>query len=175
MSEYRIVRDRSKELETMYRKVVGKDNQHFPELQLLRFLFTYRQGKPEWTKDNLIVYAQVRKLPPRERDVYLFDVELRVWKEGWDEMSPKQKRRTIWHELRHIQVDLDEDFKPHLDSENRIKFYLAPHDIVIKTFKDEIEKFGLNPIDKQPIELLSKHMGDKITIRKKAKRKVRQA
>lgn len=158
MAEFRIIRDTSHELQSMYRKVVGEDHKNFPELNLLRFLFTWREGKPEWSKDNQVIMAQVKKLPPRERDVYLFDIELRVWYDGYQEMNHKQKRRTIWHELRHVQVDLDEDFKPTLDSENRIRFHLAPHDIVIRTFADEVEKFGVNPQDKHPIQLLNHHL-----------------
>lgn len=109
----------------------------------LRFLFTWRLGDPEYDKESVPIIASVRKLPTRERDIYGNDVELRFNLDAWQRMSDKQRYRAIFHELLHIQIELDEHMRVIGDDDGRVVFHLANHDVLIRTFKEELELFGL--------------------------------
>ena len=136
---------------------VMKDHKKFRILTRLRFLFIWRIGEPEFdNKDGGMIVASVRKLPTRERDMYRKDIELRVNYDHWQEMSESQRYRTIFHELSHVEIEVDEGFEVVLDEDERIKFHTKGHDIVIKSFKEEIEIFGLDPEWTRQVVELSK-------------------
>jgi len=120
-------------------------NQEYNILKNLNFLLVWREGKPAKDGDGGNIAAQVRVLPNRLRDLFGFDVEIEVCKDIWDRVDLKWKIRLLWHELRHFYVEVDEDTNlPVKDKENRIAVSIVPHDLVIRTFKDEIIKFGVD-------------------------------
>jgi hypothetical protein len=138
---------------------VMKDHKKFRILAQLRFLFVWRVGDPEYdNKDGGMIAASVHKLPSRMRDLFKKDIELRVNYEYWDEMSESQRYRTIFHELSHVQIELDANFEVVLDDDERIKFRIVGHDIVMKTFQAEIDLFGLPPEYTRQVVELGKHV-----------------
>lgn len=151
-----IVRDRKKILKKVANKWI-KSEEEFHILKKLNILFTWRLGEtPEYNDEGLPLAAITKKLPPRERDVYGYDVEIRVFKDSWRRKNKKKQRITIWHELKHIDVEQGENFKPNRDDDGRILFNLRKHDVFVATFEDEIKKFGLQGRDVSDATILSK-------------------
>lgn len=138
-----IVKDRKGELEKVAKRVIKK-NKEFHILKKLNILYVWRLGDmPLYDDEGRAVAAQTKKLANRERDVYGYDVEIQVFKQSWRRRSKKGKYKLMYHELRHIEVEQDEEFKPNRDDDGRIVFKIVPHDVVITAFESEIKKFGL--------------------------------
>ena len=136
-------RDESGELEKYVVQCI-KNEVSLVAIQHIRFLYVWYIGEsPELDEEKMWVMASVRKLPVRERDVFGVDVELKMNRSLWEDSTTEQKKRTIWHELKHIYVHLDESMNIEYDNDGRISFHMARHDVVIKTFEEELEKFGL--------------------------------
>lgn len=131
-----------------------------PELGVLRFLTTWRYK--EKLDDGKVVEAEVFKMSPRDRDIFGYDVRLEIYSQTWHEMSKIEKIQTLYHELRHVQLNysgVDEDGKPvdvKLDKQGRISFKIVPHDIDFRRFHDELDLFGLMGSEKELITHLYK-------------------
>lgn len=135
--------DESGDLKKMVLRVM-RDHKKLRVITNLRFLFTWRLGDPEYdSKEGSVIIASVRKLPTRERDIYGKDAELRFNLDAWQRMSDKQRYRAVFHELLHVTVELDEHINIVGDEDGRVKFTLASHDVLIRTFKEELELYGL--------------------------------
>lgn len=147
-----LVRDSSEVLGKLARKVFKKE---FPILKRLNFLFLWKLGEPDWDDEGFPIAASARKLPVRERDIYGYDVEVKVFRDGWRKRGKKSRYRLIYHELRHVHIEVNEDFKVLRDKDGRVKFQVVPHDVVVRTFEDEIKKFGINPRDVRAAQTLS--------------------
>jgi hypothetical protein len=134
---------------------VMQDHKKFRILTQLRFIFTWRVGEPEFDKkDGGMIIALVRKVPGWARDILKKDIELRVNFEQWWAMSDSRRYRLIFHELSHIKLEIDEEFKVVLDDDERPKFHITGHDLIIKTFVEEVELFGVPPeYTRQVVEL----------------------
>lgn len=136
-----------------------------------RFIFTFR-NKPIYDDDGNEIAAQARKVANRERDLYGVDFEICVYEELWNELSETGKERLVYHELLHcaVEMELDEDEEetgnPAYDSEGRVSVYLVPHDIVIKTFKKEIETFGLYGSDIGTAKFMALHYKNLVSKKK---------
>ncbi len=151
-----IVRDESGQLKNLAVQVV-KETPEFVPLKQLRFLYTWWVGEePEKDPERSWVAGSVRKLPTRERDLYKRDVEFRVNRDMWEGGIPDWRYRLVWHELCHISVDIDEDLNIMLDDDGRVRFMMRPHDVVIKTFAQELDKFGLDPGLVYPAQTVTK-------------------
>ncbi len=151
-----VIRDETGVLKKLAELVV-KDTQEFTQLKQLRFIYTWYVGEePEKDYEKQYIVASVRKLPTRERDLYKRDVEFRVNRDLWQNANDESHYRTVWHELCHIHVKVDEDFNIVLDDDGRVAFSLLSHDVVIKTFSVELDKFGLPPDLVHPSSLVSK-------------------
>lgn len=131
-----------------------------PELGILRFLTTWRYK--EKLDDGKVVEAEVFKMSPRDRDIFGYDVRLEIYSQTWHEMSKAEKIQTLYHELRHIQLNysgVDEEGNPadvKLDKQGRISFKIVPHDIDFRRFHDELDLFGLLGDEKELITHLYK-------------------
>lgn len=102
----------------------------------------------EWDRsEGRAILAMTTKEGARNRDLYGVDFRLTVAHNLWVELSKKQRARLIWHELSHMTIEYDEDGVPLRDNEGRIKLFIEPHDLVVRTFKDEVSQFGLKSDD----------------------------
>lgn len=150
------VQDKKGELAKIARKVL-RQNKSFRVLKKIEILWVWRLGEtPRYDDEGNLVAAQTRKLPNRERDLYGFDVEVEVFKQTWRKRGMKAKRRLIYHELRHIEVEVGENFKVNYDDDGRIIINIVPHDVYVATFEDEIKKYGLAGHDVNQALVLSK-------------------
>jgi len=142
MSEY--YRDKTGKLDEVMEEV--KEN-YFPELEIAKFLYTFRT-KIKHDDEGYVVAGEARKLSVRERDLYNYDFEICIYHPTWSKYTKKQRKRLCWHELYHCRVRFelddmgDETNEPIKDKENRISIRLQKHDIVLKTFFDELVEFG---------------------------------
>jgi len=154
-----IIKDRKGELEKIARKLINhsKYKKDFQVLPSLRFLFTWRLGDtPEYDKEGQALAATTHKLSTRERDVYRKDVEIRVFKDSWRKRGKRAKKRLMWHELYHIDVEQGENFKVNRDDDGRVIFELRKHDVRVNTFEKEVKLFGISANDVSDAVVLSK-------------------
>lgn len=114
---------------------------HFRDLSRLRFLFVWR-SEPRKSEEGEIIAAQAVRLPPQWRDIVGCDVEIEVARPIWKELSKNEKRRLIWHEINHVAIVYDDSGLPKRDGANRIRILLRRHDLNVRTFLDEIKRFG---------------------------------
>ena len=151
-----VIRDETGVVKKVAQQIV-KDTPEFQTIKQLKFIFTWWVGEePEKDQEKTYITASVRKLPARERDLYNKDVEFRVNKDLWENANAETRYRIVWHELCHVHVHTDEDFNIELDQDGRVSFSLLSHDVVIKTFSVELDKFGLPPDLVYPSSLVSK-------------------
>lgn len=151
-----VVKDRKKILKKVADQWIKKEKD-FRILKKISILYVWRLGEtPRYDDESRPVAARTRLLPARERDVYGYDVEIEVFKDSWRRKNKKKQRRLIWHELKHIDVEQGENFKPNRDDDGRIIIKLRNHDIVITTFEDEVDKFGLSGRDVSDATTLAK-------------------
>jgi hypothetical protein len=141
-------------------KVDNIDITTFWDLRHLKFLMTWRD-EPRKDDEKRICAARVRVLSPELRDLFGKDVHIEVCETIWQELSDRWKRRVVKHELRHIKITFDEDAfndngqrVPKCDKEGRLKVSTEPHDLVIRTFEDDIAEWGLSQSEVDLIERL---------------------
>lgn len=121
-------------------KIISQD---FPQLKCLNILYVFR-GKPKNADDGMITAGEVRILPAKIQDLYHYNAEIELARPIWEAMNLSQRKRLIWHELRHLKVEMGEDDKtPATDKDGRISCYCEDHDLVMRTFSQELRQFGL--------------------------------
>ncbi len=151
-----VVKDKKKVLKALANDLI-RTKKRFRVLKEIKILYVWRLGDvPEYDDEGRAILAMTRKLPPRERDIYGYDVEIRVWRDGWKRRSKSSQRRVIWHELYHIEVEQGENFSVNRDDDGRAIFRIRPHDVVITTFEDELKRFGLPGRDVNDATILSR-------------------
>ena len=137
--------DDTEEIRLVFDAVINDYPDDFEFLaKYAKFQFTFRE-KPTYDEDGQPIAATAMRLSNRERDLYGADFEICCHKETWDYYNEDMKERLIFHELLHCQVAHDEEDEeiPAYDNDGRVYIYCVPHDIITKTFKREIEEFGL--------------------------------
>lgn len=117
--------------------------QDFELLEEIRFLCVWRLNEPEYDKDGLPVEGMARKLPTRERDIYGYDVEIRIHQDSWKSKSTEQRRRLLFRILLSIHVEQDEELAVLRDEDGRIVFRIDPPDVVVKAYSRELEEYGV--------------------------------
>lgn len=146
--------EKSGDVERIFNSVIEKYEDEFGFLtENAIFQFTTRET-PTYDEDANPIAATAQKLSNRERDLYGSDFEICVYWEYWESLTDSQKERLIYHELLHCYVDVDEEDEtyPKYDKDERVVIGIVPHDLVVKTFKAEIEEFGLSSGDLQLAE-----------------------
>jgi hypothetical protein len=138
----------------------------------LRFLCIWRLD-PKFD-DGKLIMAEVSKMSNRDRDIYGSDVRLEVDKTTWDTLSKEDKIKVIDHELMHIALERvgelpegheengpedDRDFK--YDKDGRLCFYMLPHDLDIRRFRDELMRYGLSEEENEIRKFLNKVFKEK--------------
>jgi len=149
-------RDESGELFAIAKKIVkSPKNTKFHPLKNIRILFTWRD-EPRKDDEGRPVAARASRLSPQMRDLLGKDAMIEVYEEVWRRMNAKWKERLIKHELRHIEVVMDEESgEPKTDKEGRIKIEIVPHDVVIKTFQAEVNEYGISTTDMPTVQFLA--------------------
>ena len=121
-----------------------KEEPDYAPLKHLNILFVWKEGKPSTDEDSRPIVACATVLPKKIRDLFGFDVSVEVNEDIWTRLTSDWKYRVCWHELRHFSVEMDEEtHQPIRDKDGRILVHTKSHNIVVKTFKEEIEKFGV--------------------------------
>jgi hypothetical protein len=121
-------------------------NEHFPHLKTIKILYVFR-AKAKPGEDGTVIAGMARVLPTKLQDLWGYQAEIELALPVWNAMSASRKRRLLWHELRHLQVELDDDEKPIEDKEGRVALHCDDHDVHIRTFSDELRMFGLEKSD----------------------------
>lgn len=174
----RFYKDKTGELENLFRKVMKKE---CPHLKILRYVYIWREGE-SLDDEGIPIAASVRKLPNRDRDVFHRDVAMEVDKDIWADLTKEARYKLAHHELLHLRltfveppededaVDLS-DYEVKRDSNDRLSFYVENHDIVIKKFKKELAQYGLTKAENQIRKFLnSVHKAHKGKTFKRSKR-----
>ncbi len=164
-------RDTHKSLEEIFEKVKKK---YHPRLEPVSILYTFRSD-PKFDDEDRLVGAEARKLSNRERDLYRFDFEICVHEDTWNSLGNKSKRQLAWHELNHCKVIYETDDTgtetqtPDRDKAGRIQIKLVTHDVVVTTFREELDIFGPFPGDAKTFLGIYTYVKDnKKKVRKKA-------
>lgn len=146
--------DQSNKLSKAVQHVIDKHHDLLNSAEL-KFIYVWRlEPKME---DGKLIIASVNKLSNRDRDVFGVDVRLEVDKAAWKLLSKEDKIKVLDHELMHIYMERDgeleegveenspedtRDFK--YDKDGRVCFYMVPHDLDIRRFKEEMMRYGLS-------------------------------
>lgn len=130
-------------------------NEHFPHLKQVKILYCFR-NKPRNGDDGTIIAGMARVLPAKLQDLWGYQAEIELARPVWEAMSTSRKRRLLWHELRHLQVEIDDEENPIEDKDGRVSLYCDDHDVHIKTFSDELRLFGLEKSDIKVLRTLYK-------------------
>lgn len=93
-------KDKTGELDKAVRYIIRKFR---PDLDALEFICVWRDK--EKIVDGKLVLAEVMKLSNKNRDIFGYDVMLEVDENAWASMSTPEKKKLIFHELQHIQLD----------------------------------------------------------------------
>ena len=137
------------DVERIFTRVIEKYEDDFSFLaENAVFQFTTRETAT-YDEDGQTIAATAQRLSNRERDLYGSDFEICVYLDYWETLTDAQKERLIYHELLHCWIAEDEESPgyPAFDRDNRIVIGITPHDLVVKTFRAEIEQFGLDNSD----------------------------
>jgi hypothetical protein len=153
------IKDSSGKLEDIANKIIKKE----PEYSLLKhlnILYIWREGKPRKDDGGNFIAAEVSILSKKINDIFNYDVQVEVCQDIWDKLSPSWRTRLLWHELYHIYVESEEDDSgkliPLKDPDGRIILRLNPHDISLKTFRAEIDKFGIDVGEINTLKFIAK-------------------
>jgi len=131
----------------------------FKQLKDIDILFCFR-SEPDFDSDGGVILAKASKLGNKSRDVFGYAFMIVVAHDLWREMSKRKKLQLMWHELNHLQITYDEDGTPITDAEGRVKIWLLKHDLVVRSFTSEIEKFGLSAEELPTAKFLSRAYRD---------------
>lgn len=122
----------------------------FWDLRHLKFLMTMRD-EPRKDEEKRIAAARVKVLSPELRDLFGKDIHIEVCEPIWSDLDARWRYRVIKHELRHVRITFDDEAfgetgerVPKTDKEGRIKASVEPHDLVLRTFEDDISEWGLS-------------------------------
>ena len=161
-------KDKTGELDNVSEAVRKK---HFPKLKYASINHIFRTV---FKKDDegRIVIGEAKKLTNRERDLYKYDFEICIHKETWEKASDKMRRRLMWHELNHLVVKYKFQIdKPMVDKAGRLMISLRRHDLVIRTFEEELVLFGPMKGEKEAIKKIYKDIRDQRNERSGIKRR----
>jgi hypothetical protein len=136
-------RDRTGELDKYVRYWLKNEPMFRPLLVHKVKILTCFRDEHEMDKDGMAVFGKTSKLGSKARDLYGYDFMLTFAFDLWQASTRVQKKRVVWHELYHCGLITDDEGAPKTDAEGRTCLYIQPHDVVVKSFQDEIEKFGL--------------------------------
>jgi hypothetical protein len=134
----RYEKDKSKKLNVLFEDVRVK---YFPNLDQAKFNYVFRTTFKKDDEGRLVI-GEAQKLSTRERDLYGYDFQICVHKKTWLSAEKTEKIRIAWHELNHCMVIYDGRTQPKRDRAGRINISMRPHDIVLKTFQEELKIFG---------------------------------
>jgi len=158
-------RDPTKELNNYFE---ASRQKYFPDIASANINYIFRTVQ-EKDDEGRVVVGSARKLPNKDRDLYGYDFEICIHKDTWKNASKKYKKRIAYHELRHLHVKFKFKIKePMVDTAGRIKIALNQHNLVIRTFIEELEIFGPTFDQKEAIEMVEKYLKGK---KKKIKRR----
>jgi hypothetical protein len=155
MAARRYWRDDSKVLMMVANQLIA-DEPDFISLKKLSILYAWVDPPEEQASTGRILEGQVRKLTPRERDFFGFDIAIVVAESLWLQKTAQECQKLMWHELNHIQLDDDFD-EPQglaLDKAGRIVIKLRKHDLNLERFDGELRKFGVDEGEKRFIDRL---------------------
>jgi len=132
-------RDKTGKLDRSFERMRKK---HFHKLVHARINYVFRTTSKK-DDEGMMVLGEARKLSNRERDLYGYDFEICIHKKSWEKGSKKRRRRIAWHELNHLIVKYKYGMDaPMIDQAGRLSIALKRHDIIIKTFEEELVMFG---------------------------------
>lgn len=163
--------EETKDVEKIVNKVTLEYEEDFGYLfDNCVFQFTKR-ADPTYDDEGREIAATASKLSNRERDLYGSDFEICVYWPYYETLTVEQKERLIYHELLHCYIEFDDNGDPAYDKDERVKIGCVPHDLVVKTFKQEIEEFGLSESDLAVAEFFYNQYSK--YLEEKAKKKVK--
>ena len=152
----RHLKDKSGELEKLATSVLSEDGDDLGRLDTIKILYAWRDPPRYDQARARLVRGEAKKLSTRERDLFGYDACVIMAQKVWKELSESQRRRLMWHELYHIEVQLDHSGEPDLDDHGRIKIRLRRHDLNMERFSEELEKFGFEAEEKVATKKLIK-------------------
>jgi hypothetical protein len=157
----RHAKDSDGEIRAVAKTVIKRTPEFAPIREAnLRVLFVWRD-KPRFDDDNYPVAARVSILPSKWRDVLEKDVEVEVCVPIWKKLNKTWRERLIEHEFRHVEIEEDPEGNGFAkDNEGRIKVKLIPHDIHLRTFSAEIEKWGFSSAEVVAAAFIAKRYTD---------------
>jgi len=158
-------RDSSGKIEKYAKRVMKI---YYPDLLKANFIYTFRNND-KFDDEGQVILAEARKIGKKERDLYSFDFEINVHADTWVDASEELKYRIIYHELKHCGLELDEEGIPKRDENDKLVTKIVKHDLIVKTFKCEIDIFGVDECE-DVADFFAKAMADREKAKKRRKK-----
>lgn len=128
--------------------------EHHPTLEKVRILYTFRSVPKAGEGEGLAVAGEAKPLPAKVRDLFGWDAEICLAHPIWNALDDTGKKRLLWHELNHLEVEMvtreedgEEVEEPKRDKDGRIIITTRKHDISLASFGAEYRLFGLTEHD----------------------------
>jgi hypothetical protein len=152
-------KDQTGKLDRLVKRLI-KQEPDYHNLRHLNLLLVWREGRPKRDPDGGFIAAEASIIPKRTRDLFGFDAQIEFSEDIWNQLSSGWHERLVWHELRHLEVDMEEDETsgkqvPARDKEGRVVVYIKGHDIALRTFKAEIDKYGIDVDEVEMMKFIS--------------------
>jgi len=158
-------RDTSGKAEKYFKKVMKR---FFPELNSAEFIYSFRNNE-KTDDEGKVIIAEARKIPSKEKDLYGFDFEINMHADTWASAREEDKYRIAYHELSHCGIEVDENDEPKRDESGRIVTKMIPHDLYIKSFKSELQLFGISTDIEELAEFMQEMLQGASSSKKKKK------
>lgn len=166
----RFYKDTTGELERIANDLIG-GKKELRNLKHINLLFLWRDGLKK--KGSKVIQGMASKLPPKTRDLYGYDASIEICSNSWVAMSNKDKRKLVYHELKHIEVETEEDgLTLKEDKEGRIKIKLVEHDVDLQRFSSELGCYGLS-LEEESVRQYLNDVHDKYKDKKPKKDKTK--
>jgi hypothetical protein len=147
--------DPTRFLERASKRFIERD---FPALQFITMGFVWKNPFGR-AGDQCPIPATYRLLNKRDRDVFGVDVIFELDPQAFVKLPLRDQYRAVYHLLRHLSVGTTDDLRPERDATGRVLISLERHDLHIRSFKDEVRRFGGHQSYTDVVEFLEQFNG----------------
>ncbi|KQN97007.1 putative metallopeptidase [Paenibacillus sp. Leaf72] len=147
------------EIDTIIKTLLSKETE-FRYLQRGNIIARFRTGS--WMSKGRVVYGKAKVLTAFERFETNAEILILINKKIWPYLSEHQKEALIFHELCHIDPQIDKDGNSKLSTvDGRPVFKFKGHDL--EEFRYVVEKYGLWMPDTQDF-ITSAKKGEQLSL-----------
>lgn len=135
-------------------------DEHYQELRSARVtvealtVHSDKEGEDSLTLRGRPCYAIIRKTNTKERVAGRADAEIIIDRAKYQDLSERQRRALLHHEVNHLQVRYDKDDEIKRDTAGRPVLTIREHDYEVGWFHNVAELYGSDSIEVHQARML---------------------